>query len=388
MLRKCPSLVFGVIAAGTLAGCAAAAPVPSEESGRIPTRRASLRAEDSALVAAVDSFTRARAAMDSLSGVVVLARGDETLYSFATGFADRTLGTRNGFDTKFNLASLDKYFTRIAIRQLQQAGKLKPSDFVGMHVPDYPNARVRTEVTIKHLLDGRSGMGDFDDDNYRTYRASLMQLRTLDDYLALFAGDSLQSTPGTTYEYSNAGYVVLGKIIERVSGQSYYDYVQRHIFEPAGMTNTGYFAVDDPTPDKAVPYTTSPDAIGNFAADAKPLPDRRPATPLLAYRGSSAGGGYSTANDLLRLARAITSHRVLDAAYTDSLLGFRNPGPGYFDWDGWAGGGEGINTVFYLHSTGHVLIVLSNYDPPSAVVYRRTLWNEWFPRHLGLKLIP
>jgi CubicO group peptidase (beta-lactamase class C family) len=388
MLRKFPSVVLGFIASSMLGGCAAAARVRSEEPGPITTQGVSRRPEDSALVAAVDSFTRARAAMDSLSGVVVLARGDETLYSFSTGFADRAVGTRNGPGTTFNLASTDKYFTRIAIRQLQQAGKLKLSDLVGTHVPDYPNARVRNEVTIKHLLDGRSGLGDFDDDNYRTYRASLMKLRTLDDYLALFAGDSLRSTPGSTYAYSNAGYVVLGKIIERVSGQSYYDYVRRRIFEPAGMTNTGSFAVDDATPNKAVPYTTSPAAIGNFAADAKPLPGRQPATPLLAYRGSSAGGGYSTADDLLRLARAITSHRLLDAAHTDSLLGFRNRGPEYFDWDGWAGGAEGMNTVFYLHSTGHVLIVLSNYDPPSAQVYRRTLWNEWFPQRLGLKLIP
>ncbi len=389
MPRRFPSVLFGLVAAVAHAAGAAAARAPTEEHGRIAARPEPRRVADArALVATIDSFTRARAAMDSLSGVVVLARGDETLYAFSTGFADRAAGTRNGPGTRFNLASVDKYFTRIAIRRLQQAGKLKLSDLVGTHVPDYPNARVRDEVTIKHLLDGRSGLGDFDDDDYRTYRASLTKLRTLDDYVALFAGDSLQSTPGTTYAYSNAGYVVLGKIIERASGQSYYDYVRRHIFEPAGMTNTGYFTVDDAAPNTAVPYTTSPKAIGDHSAGAAPLPQRRPATPLLAYRGSSAGGGYSTADDLLRLARAITSHRLLDAAHTDSLLGFRSRGPGYFDWDGWAGGGEGINTLFYLHSTGHVLVVLSNYDPPSAQVYRAKLWNEWLPRHLGLKSIP
>jgi CubicO group peptidase (beta-lactamase class C family) len=339
-------------------------------------------------VAVVDSFTRARVAMDSFSGVVVLARDDETLYSFSTGFADRAAGARNGPSTRFNLASNDKYFTRVAIRQLQQAGKLTMSDLVGKHLPGYPNARVRNEVTIKHLLDGRSGLRGFDNDDDRTYRASLMKLRTLDDYVALFATDSLQSTPGTTYAYSNAAYVVLGKIVESASGQSYYDYVQRHIFEPAGMVKTGYFTVDEVTPNMAVPYTTSPKAIGDFSAGAKKMTERQPATPLLAYRGSSAGGGYSTADDLLRLARAIRSHRLLDAAHTDSLLGFRSPRPGYFDWDGWTGGSEGMNTVFYLHSTGHVLVVLSNYDPPSATEYRRMLWNEWLPQRLGVKLTP
>jgi CubicO group peptidase (beta-lactamase class C family) len=382
------SALVSPIAAALLVACAAIARAGTEEADLLAGRAAPRRPEDSALVAVVDSFTRARVAIDSFSGVVVLARADETLYSFSTGFADRVAGTRNGPSTKFNLASNDKYFTRIAIRQLQQAGRLTMSDLVGKHLPDYPNARVRNEVTIKHLLDGRSGLRDFDDDDDRTYRANLTRLRTLDDYVALFAADSLRSTPGTTYAYSNAGYVVLGKIIESASGQSYYGYVRRHVFEPAGMVNTGYFTVGDATPNKAVPYTTSPKAVGDFSAGAKKMAERHPATPLLAYRGSSAGGGYSTADDLLRLARAIRAHRLLDAAHTDSLLGFRSPRPGYFDWDGWTGGAEGMNTVFYLHSTGHVLVVLSNYDPPSATVYRRALWNEWFPQRLGLKLTP
>ena len=378
------SILLSLIAVAVLGACAAAARAGAEEQGQRTRVQAPRHPEDRALVAVVDSFTRAWAAADSFSGVVMLARDDETIYSFSNGFADRASGTPNGPNTKFNLASNDKYFTRIAIRQLQQAGKLTMADLVGKHVPDYPNARVRNEVTIKHLLDMRSGLRGFDNDDERKYRANRMKLRTIDDYLALFATDSLASTPGATYAYSNAGYVVLGKIIERVSGQSYYDYVRRHIFEPAGMTNTGYYAVDEVTPNMAVPYTTSPKAVGDFASGAKLL-ERQPATPLLAYRGSSAGGGYSTAADLLRLARALTSHRLLDVAHTDSLLRFGNRKPGDFGWDGWTGGAEGMNTVFYLHSTGHVIIVLSNFDPPSATVYRRMLWNEWFPRFLGLK---
>ncbi|MES2524495.1 MAG: serine hydrolase domain-containing protein [Gemmatimonadota bacterium] len=382
------SVLMGVIAAVVFGACATTARVgaekPGDMQGPLAPDRASRGLEDSALVAVVDSFTRAFAAADSFSGVVMLARDDDTLYSFANGFADRASGTRNGPNTRFNLASNDKYFTRIAIRQLQQAGKLTLADLVGTHLPDYPNARVRNEVTIKHLLDGRSGLRGFDSDDDRKYRANRMKLRSIDDYLALFATDSLHSTPGATYAYSNAGYVVLGKIIEAASGQSYYDYVRRHIFEPAGMASTGYYAVDEVVANMAVPYTTSAKAMGNFAAGAK-LPERQSATPLLAYRGSSAGGGYSTAHDLLRLARAITSHRLLDAAHTDSLLGFSAQKPGYFEWDGWTGGSEGMNTVYYLHSTGHVIIVLSNYDPPSATVYRRMLWNEWFPKILGLK---
>ena len=341
--------------------------------------RPALDPRDSALVASIDGFTQARGAADSLSGVVLLAREGVPIYTRTVGLANHATGAPNRLDTRFNLASLDKYFTRIAIRQLQQGGKLAMTDRVGQHLPEYPNRRVREEVTIEHLYDMSSGLGDFGDDNYETFVARRLTLRTLDDYLALFADDSLRFAPGSEQAYSNAGYVVLGKVIERASGQSYYDYVEQHVFEPAGMANTGYHAPDDRAPNVAIPYTSAPAVTGGFAEDARRLPERRPATSLLAYRGSSAGGGYSTAEDLLRLSKALHARRLLNAAFTDSLFDFR---PGPFSFDGWAGGSEGVNTVFYMHTTGHTLIVLSNYDPPSATDYRRKLWDEWLPAWL------
>jgi CubicO group peptidase (beta-lactamase class C family) len=225
----------------------------------------------------------------------------------------------------------------------------------------------------------RSGLGDFGRDDYETFVARRLELRTLDDYLALFADDPPHFAPGSRRAYSNAGYVVLGKIIERASGQSYYDYVRQHVFEPAGMVNTGYHAPDDRAPNVAIPYTTAPVVIGDLAEDARRPSERRPATSLLAYRGSSAGGGYSTAEDLLRLSNALHGHRLLNAAFTDALFDVR---PGPFSFDGWTGGSEGVNTVFYVHTTGHTLVVLSNYDPPSATDFRWMLWNDWLPAWL------
>jgi CubicO group peptidase (beta-lactamase class C family) len=337
-------------------------------------------ARDSALVAGIDAFTRARESMDSLSGVVVLAYGDTPLYARTIGLADRESGAPNRLDTKFGLASVDKFFTRIAIRQLQQAGKLSMNDRVGKHLPEYPNPQVRDGVTIRQLYTMRSGLGDFSRDE-RDMIARRLTLRSIDDYLALFATDSLQFLPGTKQLYSNAGYVVLGKIIERVSGESYYDYVQRHVFDPAGMRNTGYYTTDRTVPNMAVPYTTSAAAAGGVAPTASPLPQRRPATSLLFYRGSSAGGGYSSAEDLLRLSRALRTHALLSPAYTDSLFELRGPAPfGPDGWaGGWSGGSWGTNTEFFVHSTGHTMVVLSNYDPPSSTVYRTKLWKEWLP---------
>ncbi len=335
-------------------------------------------ARDSALVASIDAFTRARESMDSLSGIVVLAYGDAPLYARTIGQADRESGAPNRMDTKFGLASVDKFFTRIAIRQLQQAGKLSMNDRVGKHLPEYPNPQVRDGVTIKQLYNMSSGLGDFSR-NERDMIARRLTLRSIDDYLALFATDSLEFPPGTKRLYSNAGYVVLGKIIERASGESYYDYVQRHVFDPAGMRNTGYYTTDRAVRNMAVPYTTSPAAAGEVAPPASPPSQRRSATSLLFYRGSSAGGGYSSAEDLLRLSRALRTHTLLSPAYTDSLFELRRPAPfGPEGWaGGWSGGSWGTNTEFYVHSTGHTLVVLSNYDPPSSTVYRTKLWKEW-----------
>ena len=354
------------------AACARSSASP-EHAVAAGTPRSTLGSRDSNLVAQLDSFVRMRVRADSFSGVVVLAHRGVPIYTHATGMADRVRGLPNGLDTQFNLASLDKFFTRIAIRQLEQAGKLSMADRVGAHLPDYPNARVRNEVTVRQLYDMLSGVGDYVGEEYDRKR---MTLWTIDDYLALFATDSLLFDPGTKQEYSNGGYVVLGKIIERASGQSYYDYVREHVFRPAGMVHTGYFSPDDPAANRAIPYSTAAAAGGEVPADAQPLPQRRAAAFLLPHRGSSAGGGYSSATDLLRLSRALTAHRLLDPAFTDSLI---DVSVGNVTFGGWTGGSEGVNTVFYVHTTGHTLIVLSNYDPPSATVFRRKFWSEWLP---------
>ena len=373
--------VASVVRTAVLAlGCACAPPAGQEVAGDVERRDPALTGRDSVLAARVEQFARARAEVDSLSGIVVLARGDQRLLRYATGYADRRGNVAIDDDTRFNLASLDKFFTRIAIRQLQQQGRLSMDDLVGKHLPDYPHEQVRREVTIRHLYDMRSGMGDFGDDDYATMRTRLADLRTLRDYLALFADDSLAFPPGTKTRYSNASYVVLGLIIERITGDTYYDYVQRHIFDVAGMRRTGYFSPVSGDRNTAVGYTAS--SLARAAANVGPGA-RAPTTPLLAARGSSAGGGYSTANDLLALGRAVMEHRLLDRAHSDSLLDLTIPTLPGVRVGGWAGGDSGINTVLYLHTTGHVLLVLSNYDAPSASVFRRHFWDAWLPEWLA-----
>lgn len=121
-------------------------------------------------------------------------------------------------------------------------------------------------------------------------------------------------------------------------------------------------------------------ALRPASTGGNPLSERRAATALLPYRGSSTGGGYSSATDLLRLSQALTNHRLLSPAFTDSLIDLR---VGPLTLGGWTGGSEGVNAVFYVHTTGHTLIVLSNYDAPSATVFRRKLWDEWLPARVA-----
>jgi D-alanyl-D-alanine carboxypeptidase len=169
-------------------------------------------------------------------------------------------------------------------------------------------------------------------------------IRALRDYLPLFVNRPLQFPPGTRNAYSNAGYVVLGLLVERLSGKDYYTYVREHILQPAGMTRTGSFPVDSLPPNTAIGYTR-----GMNAPLSTPL---RPNSRDLPGRGSSAGGGYSTAQDLLRFLQALREQRIPNGL--PAGLGI-------------AGGSGGINAMIEGDLPGgYDLIVLTNLDPPAA----------------------
>jgi len=294
------------------------------------------------LVAALQAHLDSLAAADRFSGVVVLARGDTRVFERAYGMADREAGARNVLDTRFNLGSINKAFTQIAIRQLAQAGKLALADTLIQHLPDYPNRDVAERVTIAQLLEHTSGIGG----NIFAAPAggSRNDLRRTADFMALFAHEPLQFEPGSRQQYSNAGYVVLGAVIERLSGMSYYDFVRANVFEPAGITSTGSYARDSLPPNSAVGYPR-----GGPGSEARgPL---RRNTETLPGRGSAAGGGYSTAEDLLRFAQAVREGRIQGGP------------PGGM---GIAGGAPGINAILETDIAGYDLVVLANLDPPAA----------------------
>lgn len=289
---------------------------------------------------------------DDFSGVVLIAQKDKIVYTKAVGMANKEKRAANSPDTKFNLGSLNKSFTQVAIGQLAEQGKISYDDKLGKFLPDYPNKDAREKITVRHLLAMSSGVGDIFGEKFQKMPKS--KLRTIGDYIPLFSETPLAFEPGQGNQYSNGGYILLGAIIERVSNQSYYDYVRTNIFEPLGMKNTEFYEADQATPNLAEGYTN----FGEKPADNRARRNNLETRPA---KGSSAGGGYSTAEDLLKFSLALQTGKI---KLPDGTPARKSP-DGNFSAMQVGGGAPGINSSLTIKD-GYTIIVLSNYDPPSA----------------------
>jgi len=313
------------------------------------------KADDGAFAAAARSYLEEEAGADRFSGVVLVARGSRVVLNEAYGLADRDKKIPNQKDTKFNLGSINKNFTRAAVLQLARRNLLALDDPIGKFLPDYPNAQAAEKVTIRQLLNMTSGIGDFFGDRYDA--APKEKILTLRDYLPLFADKPLEFEPGTSNRYSNGGYIVLGLIIEKAAKADYYAYVRENIFKPCGMTDTDSYPRAAETPNLARGYTRQGEAadsprVLNFAT--------------LPGRGSSAGGGYSTAPDLLKYVLAVAAGKIY---LPDAANGL-----------GISGGAPGINsTLEWDPRSGYIVIVLTNFDPPTAGQAARRIIG-WLPQ--------
>lgn len=319
------------------------------------------RLDQAAAIDALVAQADAAAKQDAFAGVLLVARGDKLLLQRAWGVADRATGAPITLDTKFRLGSMNKMFTAVAALQLVQAGKLSLDGTVGQYLPGYPNAEI-AKVTIRQLLTHSGGTGDIFGPEFDQHRLSL---KTHDDYVRLYGARGPVHPPGKQYRYSNYGFVLLGDLIEHVSGQSYYDYVDQHVFAPAGMHDSGSLPEDVAVPGRAHAYTRGDDG-GPWTDAADTLP----------YRGTAAGGGYSTAGDLLKFARALQSGKLLPPALLAEATRKQSPwyGYGFMVADdqgmpayGHGGGAQGMNGELRIFPTlGEVVIGLGNLDPPAA----------------------
>lgn len=317
-----------------------------------------------ALLHALEQRLDRDAAADRFAGTVLIARDGQPVFAHAYGFADREHKIPNTLQTRFRIGSMNKMFTAVAVLQLVQAGKVRLNEPFGTYVTDYPNKSVSSRVTIAQLLSHTGGTGDFFGPIFDKHR---LDLKTLDDYEHIYGRRGLVSPPGT-YSYSNYGYVLLGLIIERVTGESYDEYIRTHVYAPAGMTASGSLPVTEHVPNLSVGYMST---HGRWIANTATLP----------YRGNPAGGGYSTVGDLLRFANALQAHKLLNGFYTKLLItakvathealpfyayGFGNEFYNGSFCIGHNGGAPGMSGQMDICQSGYTVAVLSNLDPPAA----------------------
>ncbi|HEV2150011.1 MAG TPA: serine hydrolase [Longimicrobiaceae bacterium] len=304
----------------------------------------------------LDRQLRRQAEEDRFSGVVLVNQAGRPVFHKAYGMADRAAGIPNRPDTRFNIGSLDKNFTAVAILQLAQEGRLGLDDPLGKHLEGFP-AEIAERVTLRQLLQHRSGMGDYL--NHPAFVADRSRFQEVAGYVALARTVPLEFEPGTRNRYSNLGYAVLGGVIEAVTGRPYHDVVKDRVFAPAGMTSTNSYGRRAGQENTAIGYTrrSGGDSLASNEATRPP-------------RGSPAGGGYSNAEDLGRFVRALLGEQLLDSAHTGLFLnGFRPEAAGARSRGelALAGGAPGINASWTVNpETRQVVVVLANLDPPVA----------------------
>lgn len=334
------------------------------------------------LVTSLRSKLQRDAAADRFAGAVLLAKDGQPVFEQAYGLSDRAHNAPNTLQTRFRLGSMNKMFTAVAILQLAQAGKISLDAPLGTYLTDYPNKDVY-KVTIHQLLTHTGGTGDIFGPRFHAHR---LQLRTLADYQKLYGTRGLLFKPGSRWDYSNYGFILLGLVIEKISGQSYYDYVRDHIYAPTGMTSTASEPEDQAVPNRSIGYMTGPKG------------QLQPNTDTLPYRGMSAGGGYSTVGDLLKFANALLQHKLLNGQYTDLLTTGKVAVSGGLDNDKYAygfedrkingvrcfghnGGAPGMNGQLDIcPGPSYVVAVLSNLDPPTAGRISDFITNR-LPKH-------
>jgi len=310
---------------------------------------------DIKLVEFFSKFFQKLADKNNFNGVVLFAREDKIFFHRAWGIANRESNQPITTSTKFNLASASKMFTAVAIAKLAEEGKLIFDDNISQYLDtSWISKEIGRKILIKHLLSHTSGLGLYWEE-FDKHSGSIIDI---DDYKSIISTEP-SFKPGTEGKYSNTGFILLGAIIEAITGQSYYEYVQKLIFKPLNMDNTGFFMMNEPNPNLAVGYYEDKENDGILKNNLD----------LHGIRGSSAGGCWSTAKDMHHFMRSFASDKLITSNTKKILLTlspfYKNYGHGIQVKKGWIGhwgGFPGIEAfVMYYPQTGHTLIVFSNY---------------------------
>lgn len=311
-------------------------------------------------------------AEDRFSGVVLIGEGNKIAFQKAYGMADRENRTPNRPDTMFDLGSFNKLFTSVAILRLVQDGKINLDDRLGKYLKGFP-PEIADKVTIRQLLQMRSGLGDWFGDQKLTEKVK--RFRKVDDYLEMARTLPLKFEPGTNEAYNNLGYVVLGAVIEAVTKRSYYDVVEDYVYKPAGMKSTGSFERGKGK-NIAISYTRRKEGETGPRSLTAPLVSSVSYFPPI---GSPAGGGFSTAEDIKRFSDAFFANRLLKEDYTNLFLNQYEPVKETKPRRSLAAGGGADGVSMFVISnaeTGRLVIVLANLDRPVASDLSRDIFAQ------------
>jgi CubicO group peptidase (beta-lactamase class C family) len=291
------------------------------------------------------------------NGSVLVAKGGKVVLNKGYGMASFELDVPNTPQTKFRLGSITKQFTAMAIAQLQERGLLNVEDPITKYLPDYPK-ETGDKVTVYHLLTHSSGIPSIT--NGADYRQIKMNRFSGEKLVAWLKGKPLEFAPGENYKYNNSGYILLGYIIEKISGKPYEQFVQENIFTPLGMKDTGFDRYHTVIKNRAAGYTVKGKELENSEYIDMTVP-------------GGAGAMYSTVEDLYAWDRALYTEKLVKKATLEKVF---TPYKSNYAW-GWfvneqfnrkrvnhGGGIEGFNTIIVRFINDDVCIIaLSNTVP-------------------------
>lgn len=299
--------------------------------------------------------------LDLFSGTVLVANDGNILYAKAFGEADKDFHVKNTLETKYNIGSIGKTFTGTAIMQLAERGKLNVMDPVKKYLPDFPFG---DKILIHHLLTHTSGTYNYF--AHPDFSKKFFTIRSVNDALPLIYDQKLRfETPGTEFSYSNSGIVILGAVIEKISGMSYPDYLQQNILGPLKMNDTGINFLEDIVENRAVGYDKI--ITGEFKRNIFRVPP-----------ANADGGIETTVLDLLKFDQALYETSLLNEDSKRKMFTPFLENYGYC-WEirqendnliiSHGGGAPGVNAAFRRFTTDrYTLIVLSNYGGAATPV--------------------
>ena len=303
---------------------------------------------------------------DLFSGTVLIAKDSKILYAGTYGDASKDYRLANTLESSYNIGSIGKTFTAVAIMQLVEAKKISLADPLAKYFPDAPFPEKNT-ITIAHLLNHSSGLGNYM--GHKDYAARATTLRQISDVLPLIFDDKPEFAAGERASYSNSGMVVLGAIIEKVSGMTYEAYLRAHVFQTAGMRRSGLVQEDQVLLNRAIGYSKTLD--GGYRSNVASVPP-----------AFSDGGLRSTVGDMLKFDQALFGDKLLTPESRKKMLTPSGPDREYgYGWEskgadaahyvGHNGGAPGVNAEFRHYDSGYTLIVLSNYNHGATEVVNK-----------------